>query len=380
MNLRLRSASNRARFAGASLALAGAIGLSAAVTVRGQDGASQPIGGRHAAAPTSAAPVSAPAPHAVGNEAPTAAPTLDVRSDGPPTTGSRITIGMQNPDPGVSYQWMQIEGPPVTIEDPTQSKIQFTIPLDARNLAFLLNMTDGKAKRTARFSIPIENSTLANSSPKNRADAGNEQIGLVGRQITLRAVGTATRREAIAYRWFQLAGPKIENAVEERDYYTFVPKTSGVYRFGLIFASGAGSTAPFISEMNEVRVTVGELPTAFGATAIAGVSNPISVVALDQMLQGPGSIAARATLDQVAAILEAIASRTSLYTSFADLSSEIIRRIDGVLPADPSGSPILVQRRLRATDPAHHDRNAYRRTRPQDAQCRELIVELSSAG
>ena len=65
------------------------------------------------------------------------------------------------------------------------------------------------------------------------------------------------------------------------------------------------------------------------------------------MLQGPGSVAARATLDQIAGVLEAIASRTSLYTSFADLSSEIIRRIDGVLPADPECSPILVQRRLR---------------------------------
>src|SRR5208337_573722 len=91
-----------------------------------------------------------------------------------------------------------------------------------------------------------------------------------------------------------------------------------------------------ISEMHEVLVTVGELPTAFGGTATAGISNGISTVALDQVLQGPGSVAARATLDQVAGILEAIAGRASLYTSFADLSSEMMRRIDGVMPADPN--------------------------------------------
>jgi hypothetical protein len=113
-----------------------------------------------------------------------------------------------------------------------------------------------------------------------------------------------------------------------------VPTTPGVYRFGLVVAAGAGPSAPTISETDEVLVTVGELPAAFGGTTTGGIANGIATAALNQMLQDPAAVATRATLDQVAGILEAIAGWAFLYTSFADLSSEMIRRIDGVLAAD----------------------------------------------
>ena len=43
----------------------------------------------------------------------------------------------------------------------------------------------------------------------------------------------------------------------------------------------------------------------------------------------------RATVDQAAGVFEAIAARSSLYTSFADLSSELMRRLDAIIPTDP---------------------------------------------
>src|SRR5271166_5653798 len=248
MNFRDRIASSRGRFAGASLMLSGAIWLGPAAMVRGEDGLLRPIGGRHQAAPRAMPSVSAPEVFLVGMEDPAAKSALDVRSDGTPTPGSRVTIGVTGtPDPDVSYQWVQIDGPPVTIEDATKPKIQITIPSDARSLSFLLTMNDGKGQRTARFSIPVENARRADASAANRSDAGDDQIGLVGRRITLNGSGITTPRGGVAYRWFQLAGPKVEKAAQEQYYYTFVPRTPGVYRFGLVVASGGGSTAPSIS-------------------------------------------------------------------------------------------------------------------------------------
>jgi hypothetical protein len=326
----------RRRLAGASLMLPGAIILGASVGSRGEDRPPQ----------TPASLILAP-----GNGASTGDPSLtderpansapDVRYNGTPTPGSRITIGLMTPpDPETSYQWSQVEGPPATIDDPTRPKIQVTIPTDARTLGFLLTMSDPKGRRTARFSIPVEQPIRRETRTPIRADAGDDQIGLVGRRITLNGSGSVTARERSASRWFQLGGPKVEQAVQENHFYTFTPTSPGVYRFGLVVASADASTSTSISEMDEVLVTVGELPTSFGGPVgggvAAGIPGPLPMAALDQMIQGPGSIGARATLDQVAGVLESIATRTSLYTSFADLTSEMMRRLDGVIPADPN--------------------------------------------
>lgn len=334
-----RYSSNRRQIAGASVMLLGTIWLQPAGSARAQDSLPHPVPGQPAAllpTPSEAAPEGVPVA-SVPREAKAARSPLEVRYDGTPTPGARIELGLVGAsDPQASYQWVQIEGPPVTIDDAAKPKIQITIPADARRLGFLLTMNDASGQRTARFSVPIGTAPRGDASAANEADAGDDQIGLVGRRITLNGAGGAAPREGVAYRWFQLGGPKVEKGVQDRHYYTFVPKTAGVYRFGLVVASDPGSGVPIISEMDEVLVTVGELPTDFGGAPISGIAGAVSLGALDQMLQGPGSIGARATLDQVTSALEAIAARTSLYTTFADLSSEMIRRIDAAMPADPS--------------------------------------------
>jgi hypothetical protein len=334
MNFRHRIASHRGRLAGASLMLSGAIWLEPMGMAHGEDRVSQPVAGR-----LQVAPEAMPAIDALdaNTGARAARSSLEVRADGKATPGSRVTIGLVGqPDPKVSYQWVQIDGPPVTIEDSSQPKIQVTIPHGASSLGFLLTMTDGKGQTTARFSLPIDNRKRTEAVPVSRADAGDDQVGLVGHRITLSGAGATAPREGITYRWFQLAGPKVEKGTQERNFYTFVPQEPGLYRFGLVTAWGGGSAAPAISEMDEVLVTVGELSTVYGGTAGAGLSNGVSLVALDQVLQGPGGATARATLDQIAGILEAIAGRAALYSSFADLSSEMVRRIDAAIPSDQS--------------------------------------------
>jgi hypothetical protein len=62
----------------------------------------------------------------------------------------------------------------------------------------------------------------------------------------------------------------------------------------------------------------------------------VPTAAIDQMLKGPGGQAGRATLEQAAASFDAIAGRATLYTNFAELSSELMRRLDAIIPADPN--------------------------------------------
>jgi hypothetical protein len=282
-----------------------------------------------AAAETASGGGEAPGPATLGTERQLPNVVTGLRYSGTPTPGSRITIGLDGPvDPNATFRWVQVEGPTAAIDDDTKSKIQLTIPANAQNLGFVLALKDSTGERTARVTIPIQPST--NVSPSAlRANAGDDQIGLVGRRITLNG-SRSTPRAEVVLRWFALSGPKVENAIQESSYFSFMPTVPGVYRFGLVAAATNAADEVCIAEMDEVIVTVATMPSAFAGAASGG----FPTAAIDQMLQGPGGISGRTTLDQAASVFEAINTRATLYTSFADLSSELMRRLDAIIPAD----------------------------------------------
>lgn len=253
---------------------------------------------------------------------------------GKPTPGSRITVGLGGPEePGTSYRWVQVEGPAVEVENPTGSKIHLTVPANASRLGFLLTVRDGQGRaRQARIIIPIQAGPEANTKPGPsgpRADGGDDQIGLVARRITLDG-SRSTPGEGLRFRWFQMEGPKVEQASQNGAYYSFVPTAPGRYRFGLIVADGQD-----MSEPDEVTVEVGEMsgtggPGAFGALDRTGASG------LSSLLLGRRAGPDGSTLtDRIADALESIAGRADLYSSFDDLSSELTRRLDAVIPSEP---------------------------------------------
>jgi hypothetical protein len=206
-----------------------------------------------------------------------------------------------------------------------------------------MTVRNAGGQRTARVIIPIQGAgTGREQDARLRADAGDDQIGLVGRRITLNGSQSAPG-QGIIYRWFQLAGPKVEQAIQEKYYYAFTPADPGIYRFGLVVAASSGSGEVSLSDLDEVVVTVGEMPSTFGGPSLGGVAGAAPLAALDQALQGPGSIAVRATLDQVASVLEAISARATLYTTFAELTSELMRRLDVSIPADPNARQFWAQ-------------------------------------
>ena len=314
MTGRGRTLGRSARRAGAMLICSAILGAGTVRATRADNGATP----RRVGTPVATVPA------AVSDTTPVAA----VRYDGTPAPGSRLVVQPEGtPSPNATYHWSQVEGPAVAVENWDTPRLELTVPAGARSLGFVLTIRDARGQRSSRASIPI----LPAAAPARglQADAGDDQIGLVGRRITLNG-SRSTPRSGIAYRWLTLSGPKVEEPTQDGYYYTFTPKTAGTYRFGLVVASiDAGKV--MISDVDEVVVTVGELPSSFGP----GVPSGVPTAAIDQILHGPGAAAGRVTLEQTAEVFDAIAARASLYTTFAEASSETMRRLDAIIPAEP---------------------------------------------
>jgi len=184
------------------------------------------------------------------------------------------------------------------------------------------------------------------NQPTLRADAGDDQVGLVGRQITLNG-GRSRGKGRVGYRWFQVGGPRAVAALQDRHFLTFAPPAAGVYRFGLVVAAGSE-----IAEIDTVDVLVGLLPPAPAPAAPAPAalpsslglpawnpppapapSLPIEDLARSTLLSLDGGSEAAAPL---ASTFEALASRIELYRTYSDLFSEMSRRLEIFVPQDPA--------------------------------------------
>jgi hypothetical protein len=254
----------------------------------------------------------------------------EIRYNGTPSPGARITVGVPGPeDPTTSYRWTQIEGPAVKIDDVTKPQIEMTIPPDAQKLVFLLTLKDGRGERSARVSIPIKPRAEQNATDSPRADAGDDQIGLVGRRITLNGSSSPSQGK-IFYRWIQIGGPEVVEVVPDKKIYSFIPSKPGIYRFALLVARNNA-----ISKPDEVVVVVGEHPGASGVKTKDVIGGAISSSALGPATPGAVNNSGRLTTDIVAEVFEAISDRVDLYSTFADLTSELTRRLDTVIIKDP---------------------------------------------
>jgi hypothetical protein len=252
------------------------------------------------------------------------------------------------------FFWTQVEGPAVQIDDPSAPSIRILVPAGADRLGFLFVASSRDLVRVFRLTVPIQQGRSGSppgTDPRHsgssggtapaggvRADAGDDQIGLVGHRVTLN--GTRSEPAGVgSSRWIQVGGPAMVAPEQQGLYYSFIPGATGIYRFALLV-----SAQDKISEPDEVSVVVGTPP---GATPPGGVAPPYSASpfaapnwpgSLDQTLsavlpQLPGS---PRIAGEVAEILEAISQRYSLYSSFGELQSEMSRRLDAVVPKDPS--------------------------------------------
>ncbi|MFO0958581.1 MAG: hypothetical protein U0800_14325 [Isosphaeraceae bacterium] len=247
---------------------------------------------------------------------------VEVTYDTPPSPGMSITLGIDGTvPPDTVYKWTQVEGPMVAIDDPSQAKLRITVPEGSSRLVFHLQLKYGGRERFVRVVVPIGEKVDPNAP---RADAGDDQVGLVGRRITLN--GSRSTPRTAGFRWIQTAGPTTSQPIQEGPYYSFVPRATGTYRFALVIASESAISPP-----DEVVVIVGELPSA---NRSAPADPPISP-ALTRLVVGSEGISGPMTVRQIADAFEALSERAPLYSTFNELTVEMARRLDAVIPPEP---------------------------------------------
>ncbi len=286
----------------------------------------------------------------------------EIRTDPPASPGARLGLEAGQKFQGMRFQWFQVEGPAVDLTDPSRSSIQVTIPGGTSKLGFVLVAARADLVRLVRISVPIQGAVAsasaavdvsrqplswgANASGKVKADAGDDQVGLVGHRVTLNG-SRSLPGDGKSARWLQVAGPAIASPEYQGAFFSFVPSNPGTYKFILVVA-GDGE----VSEPDEVAVLVGSPPSISGvpgqptlgalpaftpAPAAVPVSPP-SAPTPDQILANalPSLPNGNRVASEVADVMEAIAGRASLYSSFAVLQNELARRLDVVVPADPA--------------------------------------------
>ena len=248
----------------------------------------------------------------------------------PVTPGGRVLVGIEGPtSPDATFRWTQVEGPRVQIEDPSAARIRFQVPTVAEPLGFQVVIRDGQGEQVCRVSVPVTRPAKVTDSPSHvekvlpKAEAGDDFRGIVGQLVALDG-SRSTPLERLGFRWLLLSGPALTGWKSEGAKASFIPDQAGRYRFALLVAVGGS-----ISEPDIVEVEVGPGP---GPAPGVGSESPLARSIALAISPIPGGAN---TAGQVADVFEAVADRIPLYTSYAQLQSELVRRIDVVVPPDP---------------------------------------------
>jgi len=267
------------------------------------------------------------------------------RCEGVASPGLRVWLdARKSVGQDLRYFWVQTKGPAVDLGPADAARASFIVPREARDLAFLLVVAGREGFDRKALDVPLVLHSRPSSSPAVVADAGDNQLGVVGHQVTLNGL-RSTPRDRLAFRWIQVEGPKVRSKVEEGWIYAFTPDEAGLYRFLLVVA---GDDA--ISEPAEVRVFVApEAPSELGGRkspraparkpsrtdqGASGHEEPVEEfarTAVNALDDGPDRAAEMATA------FEGVAGRLQLYATYEDVLSEMSRRLEGALPEGEKG-------------------------------------------
>ena len=198
-------------------------------------------------------------------------PTAD--AGGAQTVSQGDTVGLDasastDADDGiVAYQWLQLQGPAVTLADSTSANPTFTAPetgTEGASIVFQLTVTDtGGLKDTDSCLITVE---WVNQAPL--ADAGLDQTVNSGDIVELDGtMSTDTDEDTIvAYRWRQTDGQPVELSDATADAPTFTAPDLGTEGGTLTFELTVTDSGGMI-DTDTVQITVAATAEPEDATA-----------------------------------------------------------------------------------------------------------------
>jgi hypothetical protein len=219
----------------------------------------------------------------------------------------------------------------VALDESTSPVARFTVPDRAETLGFLLFLANAAGTDTAMVTIPVQPHGTA-SADGLHADAGDDQLAVIGHQVTLNGI-RSTPREKLGYRWIQLGGPPVPLKIEDGYIYVFAPREAGLYRFALVVAAGGAISEP---DTVDVLVSAAQSPVVAPTQPAMNTSDlaRASLASLD------GGAAAAAAL---ADAFDGVAKRVDLYDSYNELLSEMSRTLEQVVPKDPTRRAAWIQ-------------------------------------
>ncbi|MEQ9617358.1 MAG: Ig-like domain-containing protein [Phycisphaerales bacterium] len=137
------------------------------------------------------------------------APSIDAGPDQNVTEGDTVQLASAASDADkdpLTYNWVQVSGPAVTLDDPSAAAPTFDVPNLAADdvIEFQLEVSDGKTTVTDTVTINV---SAVNDPPT--VDAGPFQSVTEGDLVTLGATGADPESEALTYTWTQVGGPAV---------------------------------------------------------------------------------------------------------------------------------------------------------------------------
>ena len=177
------------------------------------------------------------------------------------------------------YNWSQVAGPLVTLIDADTPTVSFNVPtvLVTSIVTLRLTVVDNEgATGFAEGNVIIE-ATTSNNSPT--ANAGTDQIVLVGESVTLSGTGFDADGDPLTYQWVRVGGPAVALNGANLPQATFTaPDVSSIsdITFELVVTDDKGA-----SGSDQIIVTVEPLnqaPVADAGPDIVATENEVVTI------------------------------------------------------------------------------------------------------
>lgn len=153
----------------------------------------------------------------------------------------------------ITYQWVQLSGPTVTLNAPTSANPSFTVPAAsnvAQTMTFALVVSDGLASSLASavtVTIPTNAPPVVNAGPDATVNGGAS--------VTLSGSGTDLENDPIAYNWSQSSGTPVTlaGAITLNPTFTAPAKTANGQTLTFALTGNDGNTT---GQPDTVDITV----------------------------------------------------------------------------------------------------------------------------